>query len=292
MKFVIMGASGFVGSHVFRYLKKEGYDTIGTQSRSKYPDLCNYELSKDRIKDCIPKKFLDGDNQVFGVICIKYGLMDRYAIDRNLSRELEIEKTKLLIIDLLELGIKPVYLTTSYVFDGSAGYYPDDFPHSPVSEYGRQKAEIEKYIKNSSKDILALRLDKIVGNNPSDAQLFSEWYQWLLENRSITCIEGQILSPTFAGDIAKGIYLGCKNGLSGIYNIANPEFFLRDELARQFALALGRAAQIISKPQSEFNFVEPRPLKSYLDSSKFIKTTGMYFTSMREVFNTFKKWLT
>ena len=99
-------------------------------------------------------------------------------------------------------------------------------------------------------------------------------------------------SPTFTGDIAREIYLGCKNGLSGVYNLANPEFFLRDELARQFSLALGEEAQIISKPQSKFNFVEPRPLKSYLDSSRFVKATGMYFTTMREVFNTFKNRLT
>ncbi len=292
MKFLIIGTSGFVGRHVYDYVRSVGQEAMGTQSTSHDPELITFDLSRHRIKDCVPTSFLESDEEIFGVICIKFGLMDRYARELELSNKIEVKNMTLLIEDLVSIGIKPVYLATSYVFDGSAGYYPDDFPHSPISEYGRQKAKVEKYIKNSSKDILALRLDKIVGDNPSDAQLFSEWYQWMSESRSITCIKGQILSPTFAGDIAKGIYLGCKNGLSGIYNLANPEFFLRDELARQFALALGRKAQIISKPQAEFDFVEPRPLKSYLDSSRFIKATGMQFTSMREVFNTFKIRLT
>ncbi|MBC8232338.1 sugar nucleotide-binding protein [bacterium] len=288
MKFLVIGASGFIGSHVLAYAKSRGFEALGTQSRARHPGLVTFDILHHRIGDCIPSSFLEGGAPIFGVICIKFGTMDSYAQNPELSYKVEVEKTILLIEDLIALGVKPIYLSSSYVFDGSVGYYNEDYPHSPVSVYGRQKAEVEKFLQSRSQDTLVLRLDKNVGSNPSEVHLFSEWYQWMTENRPITCIEGQILSPTFVGDVAKGVVLSCQQGLSGLYNLANSEFFLRDELARQFALAFDREAKIVSKPQAEFGFLDRRPLKSYLDSSRFVKATGMCYTSMREVFNTFK----
>lgn len=103
----------------------------------------------------------------------------------------------------------------------------------------------------------------------------------------ITCIQGQVFSPTLVDDVAKAIVLSCELGLHGVYNMANTEFFSREELARQFVAALGGEAVVVAKPQEDFNFLDPRPLKSYLDSTRFLKATGMRFTSMREVFNAF-----
>jgi dTDP-4-dehydrorhamnose reductase len=288
VKFLVIGASGFAGSRILSHVKSNGYEVLGTQSKHKHSELITFDLSLHRIKDCIPTSFLERDYPIFGVICIKFGPMDRHAMDPELSHKVEVEKTITLVEDLINLGVKPIFLSTSYIFDGTIGYYDESFPHSPVSTYGKNKAEVERLLESKSNDTLILRLDKIVGDDPSEAHLFTEWYQLMAENKPITCIQGQILSPTFVGDVAKGVVLSCQHGLSGTYNLANSEFFLRDELASQFALALGREVQIISKPQEEFNFSEPRPLKSYLDSSRFAKATGMRYTSMREVFNTFK----
>ncbi len=287
MRFLIIGASGFVGSHVLAYVRHRGYEALGTQSQPKHSDLIQWNLLQDRIRNCIPTAFLEGDDALFGVLCIKFGLMNCYAADPELSHRVEVEKTIILIEDLISLGVRPVYLSSSYVFDGAIGYYDESCPHSPVSAYGKNKAEMETFLQAKSQDTLALRLDKLVGDDPSEEHLFSEWYRWMIEDRPITCIEGQILSPTFVGDVAKGVVLSCQQGLSGLYNLANPEFFSRDELARQFALALGREALVTAKPQDEFGFPDLRPLKSYLDSSRFVNATGMHCTSMREVFGAF-----
>jgi dTDP-4-dehydrorhamnose reductase len=106
-------------------------------------------------------------------------------------------------------------------------------------------------------------------------------------NQEIHCIQDQIFSPTYAGDAARGVLQGCKCGLKSVYNLANTEYFSRVELVKQFALSLNVKAKIMSTPQSDFDFLDPRPLKSYLDSTKFIKATDVRFTSMREVFQQF-----
>lgn len=72
--------------------------------------------------------------------------------------------------------------------------------------------------------------------------------------------------------------------------MANPVFFPREELAKQFVLALEKNVAdvaIVCKSQEELNLADRRTEKSYLDSTKFLNATGMQFTSMSEVFKSF-----
>ena len=289
MQIIVFGASGFVGRHIFSHASNQRYEVLGTASRMGKSGLVVFDLLKQRVKDCIPPDFLNTDEPKFGVISIKYGPMDRYTNDPTESFQVEVEKTILLIEDLLLLGIKPVYLASSYVFDGNTGYYPEDYPHSPISRYGAHKSEVETYLRGKPRTTLTLRLDKMVGDSPDEAHLFSEWYQWAAQNRPITCIAGQIISPTFVGDVARGVLVSCQLGLSGIYNLVNPEIFPREELARQFCLNVGLRTEILSRTEEELGLLDRRPLRSYLDPSKFFQETGMSYTSMRQVFTRFKR---
>ena len=287
MKFLIVGASGFVGKHMLAYTKSLGYDSLGTQWQSQNPGLITFDLLQHQIKDCIDISFYETDEPVYGVICASFSQIDRCLREREVSSLVNVENTIRLIRDLKAIGIKPVFLSSNFVYDGSIGYYNEEYPPNPINEYGRQKVMVENFINRSTPNVLVLRLDKIVGDDPLERHLFSEWYHCIRENQPIICIEGQLFSPTLAQDVAKAVIMSCQQGLTGLYNLANSEVFTREELARQFILSLGKEATIISKPQREFNFADPRPLKSYLDSTKFVKITGMRFTSMREVFRVF-----
>lgn len=288
MKFLIIGASGFIGRHVLNYIKSSGCEAIGTQSGSKYKDLKTFDLLKHRIKKQIEPSFFDTDEQIIGIICASISQIDRCFQDKKISYTVNVKNTIRLIQDMDALKIKPVFLSSSFVYDGTVGYYNEEsHPLSPVSEYGRHKVEVENFIRSESSNTLIFRLDKIVGDDPLENHLLSECYRIVKKKQPIICIEGQLFSPTFVNDVAKAIVLSCQFKLSGVYNLANPEFFSRDELVRQFIVALGENAEIICKSQNDLNFLDMRPPKSYLDSTRFIKKTGMRFTSMREVFKNF-----
>lgn len=291
MRFLIVGASGFVGRHALAYVRSLGYAALGTQSRDGQPGLITFDLLRHRISHRIPPAFFENDEPVIGVICAAVTQIDRCAKEQETSYKVNVERTIQLIHDLTALGAKPIFLSSSFVYDGAVGYYGEDYPHSPVSAYGRHKSTVERYLQEHLPDVLVLRLDKIVGDDPSEHHLFSEWYHWVSEGRPITCIEDQVFSPTFVTDVAGAIVASCGEGLSGVYNVAGSEFFSRVELARQFVLALGRDADIVCKSQAALKFLDLRPLKSYLDSTKFVKATGMRFTSMREVFQVFRQHL-
>jgi dTDP-4-dehydrorhamnose reductase len=204
-----------------------------------------------------------------------------------LTYQVNVTNTIQLLRDLNNLGIKSVYLSSDAVFDGQRGYYDETIVCTPVNEYGRQKAEVEKYIINNAPADLVLRLSKVVGDQPDEPHLLSEWYQCIQSGKPIRHFDGQVLSPTYVRDIVKGILLSLQKGLNGLYNMANGEFFSREELARQFMFALGKQVENLTLPEETFGFSEARAKKTYLDSTKFNKTVGMRFASMREVFQLF-----
>jgi len=291
MKYLIVGASGFVGKHLLAYVRSHGFEGLGTQSRQNHPGLLVFNLLEDRIGACVEEAFFQGGEPVCCVICSAICQIDRCKQEHAISHQVNVEQTIRLLDEMAELGAKPVFLSSDGVFEGTRGFYCEEDPPCPVNEYGRQKVEVERYLQEAAPESLTVRLSKVVGDDPGERHLLSEWYHALEEQRTIRCIEGQIFSPTFVEDVVKGIVVGCEQGLSGVYHLANPQPFARDELARQFVSALGRQAAIVCCPQREFGFLERRAEKTFLDSTKFMKATGMRFTPMPEVFRSFARHL-
>jgi dTDP-4-dehydrorhamnose reductase len=290
MKFLIIGASGFIGRHMLAYAKSLGYEVLGTASRPR-PDegLLGLDLDRDRLTDKVPISFFQTGGPIFVVVSAAISQIDRCFRERDVTREVNVVNTMRLMEEAAALGARPVYLTSSFVFDGRVGYYTESDPRSPISEYGRQKADIESICCQSHSDWFLVRLDKIVGDDPAEKHLFTEWHQWQQAGHPIVCMANQLFSPTLVDDVAQAIILGCQKGLTGLYNVSNSEYFTRDELARQFFRMLGHAASIICKTQQELGFSDLRPEKSCLDAERFVQATGIHFTTMRQVINKFKK---
>jgi dTDP-4-dehydrorhamnose reductase len=285
MKFLIIGASGFVGRNMLAYVNNRGFKAAGTESKPRSTDLLTFDLLEHRISDCVDKSFLN--EEVTVVICAVISDMDLCLTQREMARKVNVENTIRLIDDATALGAKIVFLSTCFVFDGTIGYYNEQHPRSPANEYGRHKAEVEQYLEARVPGAFIARLDKIVGDNPRDSQLFAHWHKRLENREPIICLEGSLLSPTYVIDVCGSVVTASEKGMRGIYHVSNSEFFYRDELARQFCFALGRKPDVISRPMQDFKFQDNRALKSYLDGSRFVKETGIHFTPMRDVFAKF-----
>jgi dTDP-4-dehydrorhamnose reductase len=291
MKFLIIGASGFVGRNVLAHVQAQGFEAVGTQSRPRQKDLRTFNLLEHRILDSVDKSFFADADPVRVVISAVISDMDLCLKEREMARKVNVEKTIQLIEDAVALGAKVTFLSTCFVFDGTVGYYTEQHPRSPANEYGRHKAEVEDYLQSRAPGAFVARLDKIVGDDAGDNQLLAHWHKRIMRNEPIICLKGSLLSPTYVGDVARAIVIAAQNGLEGLFHVSNSEFFYRDELARQFCHALGKPPNVVTKPLAEFNFQDNRALKSYLDGSRFVRTTGLRFTSMREVFAQFARRL-
>jgi dTDP-4-dehydrorhamnose reductase len=241
-------------------------------------------MLKDDISKVLPASFKEG-RDVFGIITSCISQIDLVKRERKRSRALNVDATVRLIDDLLGLGIKPVFISTSSVFDGSrGGYIESDLP-SPICEYGLQKLEVEDYLRRLKfvgSDSLTIRLDKVFGYHPGEKHAFTEWMISSQEGKSIVCIKDQYFSPVFVEDVGAGIIAACKKNLGGMYHFAGPEFYSREELARKFLGYTGLKVDVESRPMSSFDFADPRPLNGTLISEKFVDSTGFEFLSLED----------
>lgn len=291
MRFLVFGASGFIGSHLLRLLNTRGYPTVGTQSDCRDGALTKFRLGENRVLDCVDARFFDTDEPCFAVHSTTFGSVDDCCRDREASHRVNVDATLELMRELQASGVRQVYLSSSYVFDGTAGYHAEDDACAPINEYGKQKREVELWMQEHLPDALTLRLDKVVGADPRERHLFSQWWQLAERGRPIACVRGWVHSPTLVDDVVRGVLDSCRRRLAGLYHLSNSEFFHRNELARQFLRHLNRPVPVEVKPAEEFGFVDRRPEKTYLDSSRFRQVTGLQFTSMKDAFRKFAELL-
>ncbi len=289
MKYLITGASGFIGRNVLTHVRSLGFEAVGTQSQPRDPNLVTFNLLRDRIVDCVGKPFFEQGGQVCVVICAVVSNMDQCLLERETSHRVNVEQTIRLIDDVRVFGAKVIFLSSCFVFDGTIGYYNEEHPVTPVNEYARHKVEVENHLLKHHPDAFIARLEKIVGDDPNDRQLLSNWHKLLRAGEPIVCIRGSLLSPTYVKDVAQAFVIACQKKLAGIYHVSNSEFFYRDELARQFCYAMGQFPNVVSRPLEEFAFPDKRALKCYLDGSKFVEASGLRFTPMRKVFRGFRQ---
>ena len=104
------------------------------------------------------------------------------------------------------MGVPFVHISTDYVFDGCAAEpYLEDNPLSPVSVYGRTKADGEAAVRQSGAASAILRTSWVYSSTGAN---FIRTMLRLAETREeVSVVDDQIGRPTWARDVAAGALL-------------------------------------------------------------------------------------
>ncbi|MCX8129919.1 MAG: sugar nucleotide-binding protein [Clostridia bacterium] len=287
MRILVIGASSFIGREVYFYAKQQGHCVLGTRYSSKDDELLYFDLFTHDIEDVIPDWFVSVKESLYCIICSAIPKIDKCKMNLELSEMLNVTKTIKTVDSLSRMGFKVVFLSSEAVFDGEKGYYNENDRVNPVNEYGKQKVKVETHILSFYPKHLIFRLSMVVSSKVAKGHLFYDWYNNIEKKLPIKCIRGQIFSPTDVEDVAKGILIALEKDLEGVYHLSNPEFFLRDELARLFILQSRLNVMIDVLDMEKFKFFDKRTLKTYLDGSKFTNRTGFCFNSISNIMHNF-----
>ncbi len=154
-----------------------------------------------------------------------------------------------------DLGARLLHLSTDVVFDGRKGspYVEEDEP-SPVTEYGRAKAESEARIRAVHPEALVVRTSLIVGgpgHEPSKHELAA------LDPAKVF-YEDEVRCPIQVGDLADALLELVALDVSGVVHVAGADALSRADLAE---LVAGRPVRRSPSPPG-------RPLDCSLDSSR------------------------
>ena len=170
-----------------------------------------------------------------------------------------------------EAGARLVHLSTDVVFDGRKGspYVEEDEP-TPLTDYGRSKAEAERLVTAAHPNALLVRTSLIVGGPgapPSKHELTAG-------DPSATFYTTELRSPVQVGDLAEALLELAVLDLSGPLNVAGADDVSRHELAE---LAAGHPVAGAPAPPT-------RPLDCRLDSSRARALLRTRLRGVREVF--------
>jgi len=166
------------------------------------------------------------------------------------------------------VGARLVHLSTDVVFDGRKGApYVEEDPLSPVTDYGRAKAEAEVRVALAHADALLVRTSLLYGGDaPSKHELSAH-------DPDFTFFTNEIRSPVQVTDLAQALLELAELEVSGPLHVAGADDVSRAEFAELIARGPVRSAPA----------PETRPLGCALDSSRARALLRTRLRGVREV---------
>lgn len=162
------------------------------------------------------------------------------------TRRVNVDGTLRLAEALSGLGLVVLWFSSDYVFDGLAEAYPDDAPLSPLNEYGRQKAEVERRLPQvCGGECLILRLGKVYATTPGDGSLLAEMAALLCAGREVRAASDQIFCQVHADDMAAAVLALQAANARGVVNLCAPGARSRLDIARLVAKTFGAPESLV-----------------------------------------------
>jgi len=273
---IIMGASSYVGRNLFSEQNKCTF--IGTYNNNFIDGGIFFNALLDKVDNIL-------DNYkalTHGLILLADTNPETCALDRKKSQKINVDSIRSILHAFKKRGIKPIFMSSEYVFDGIKGYYVEKDVPDPILTYGQQKVEIENYIQRQFDDYVILRLAKVYGSDLRDNTLFSKSIEMIINNRKIHCADDQHFSPIYIGDVVNAIIKIIECDCNGIYHLAGPNRSSRLELLVKVYEEIRKYRsidiEIIPCSLHDFDVLEKRPEDVSMIPQKLIDTIDIKMT--------------
>jgi dTDP-4-dehydrorhamnose reductase len=201
--------------------------------------------------------------------------VDPCELDPASCRRVNIEATERLAQHAARIGARFIFLSTDFIFDGLAGPYREDDTPNPLSVYGRSKWEAEECVRAvPNLDWTIVRTVLVYGPvfRGTRSNIIS-WVRSSLEaGKPIQVVSDQWRTPTYVGDLARGIHAIITRGATGIYHISGRDFLTPYDMAIRTARLLSLDESLISKVDAS-TFTQPgrRPARTGFIIDKAIR---------------------
>lgn len=257
MKILIIGAGGQLGSELVNLLQDDtiiplthrdiemtDYQQVNDIISSNMPDIIINTAAYHKVDDCE-----DNIENSFSV--------NVYAV-RNIARICS------------ELDIAFAHFSTDYVFGGEkkAPYTEDDSPN-PLSVYAVSKLAGEFFVRNICKRHYVIRTCGLYGAkgiSGKGGNFIELMLKLAHENKTIKVVADQIVTPTYAKELALKVSQLIRTEEYGLYHITNNGGCSWYEFAKTIFELTGVSANLSPTTAIEFNAKANRPAYSVLEN--------------------------
>ncbi len=191
------------------------------------------------------------------------------------SRRVNVDGTLALARVLHERGSHLVFPSTNLVFDGAVPQCRADEPVCPLTEYGRQKADVERELLAWGERVCVVRLTKVI---TPDMPLLAGWVRALRDGEVIHPFADMVMAPVPVGFTTRVLAAVAQERLSGIVQVSAERDITYSAAARHLARCLGVDDGLVQPVRAQDAGVVPeaRPRHTALDVSRLREEFGLH----------------
>jgi dTDP-4-dehydrorhamnose reductase len=234
MRALVIGVSGQVGAALVKVLRARGHEAIGTYATQPVPDAVPLD-----VRDQAQSEHLVAYTKPDWILCAG-GLTHVDRCEDEPAAAFGINRDGPLHLARMgqRFGARFVYFSTDYVFDGTAGPYAEEAPVSPLSVYGRSKAEGERAVLEVPRAAV-VRTSVVYGPERQEKNFVYQLLRSARGARTLRPASDQRTNPTYSPDLAEATVELCERELGGTWHLGGADVMDRLEFSRLVCAAWG-----------------------------------------------------
>jgi dTDP-4-dehydrorhamnose reductase len=269
MKVLITGANGLLGQHLTKLLLDRNYQVVATsrgESRLPFEPSASYTYhSMDIVNALETYTIMNLEKPDVVVHAAAMTQVDECELRPQHCERINVQGTSQVLTDAETFSSHFIYISTDFVFDGEKGNYSEEEDPKPISLYGFTKLQAESMVQTSEIPFAIVRTCLVYGNllKGTRSNIVSWVKESLEQGKTIQVVSDQLRTPTYVGDLAKGIALIIEKKATGIYHISGKDWLTPYDIAIKTAHKYQLDADKIVKVDAA-TFKQPgrRPLKT------------------------------
>jgi dTDP-4-dehydrorhamnose reductase len=277
VRILVTGANGLVGTKVLDLLLQHPTDEpLAAYHQSRTNDYLGefpyWWLDTTSAADV--ERVLDESRPDAVIHAGAFTNVDGAERERDLAWASNADGTGILARACAARAVRLVYLSTEYVFDGTAGPYRETDPINPLGWYAKTKQAGEEAVVAAGGSWAIARTTVVYGYAQHVRANFVLWLVGELRaGRRVRIVDDQVGSPTLAENLAEMVLALARSHENGVFNTAGADVLSRLDFSRQIAATFGLDAGLMdATTTAALNQAAPRPLKAGLVMDKFRAT--------------------
>ena len=257
MRVLVTGAKGQLGTDLMNELNRQGLEAIGVDIE---------EMDITDAESC--RRVISREKPDAVIHCAAYTAVDAAEDNVELCSRINGQGTRNVAQACREQGIKLMYISTDYVFDGQGTqpWEPDD-PRDPLNVYGETKYQGELAVEELLDQYFTVRIAWVFGL--AGKNFIKTMLRLGQERGAVSVVDDQIGSPTYTYDLARLLVDMIQTDQYGRYHATNEGICSWYEFACEIFRQAGMdQVQVTPVSSQQFAAKAKRPSNSRMSKEK------------------------
>ena len=238
MRWLITGASGFLGANAVRVLSS-GHDVVGLVRDANAAPWCDQKVTADLVaSDALERAVheVEPDVVLHCAALADHRLCER---DEDLAMRVNAQASSVLAKAAATRGAAFVYVSTDAVFSGTRGWYGEDEMVAPNSAYGRSKAAGEDAVLAAHPAAVIARTN-FFGWSPNGHRSILEFFvREVGAGNRVPGFVDYTVTSLFVEDVVESIDRIVDTGESGVFHVVARDAVSKFDFGRLVAAEFG-----------------------------------------------------